>query len=139
MLKIHKIFILSFIIFQSCGIINLWSGKDYEIRESYYQDGSVEYKSSYFNNKLDGETYYYDAEGNLLTYAEYENGSLHGISKGFYQTGEVKYVCNYFYGHKHGEEKFYHENGQLQSILEYNYGKESKEIIRWDEKGDLLY
>ena len=60
-------------------------------------------------------------------------------SGGRVKTGNIKYLCNYFYGHKHGEEKFYHENGQLQSILEYNYGKESKEIIRWNEKGELLY
>ena len=140
MFKIKKIFIVFLIfILQSCGILNIWKNRNHEIRKSYYEDGSIEYKSSYFNNKLDGETYYYDTKGNLLTYAEYENGSLHGISKGFYKTGNIKYICNYFYSHKHGEEKFYHENGQLQSILEYNYGKESKEIIRWNEKGELLY
>ena len=77
--------------------------------------------------------------GTLLTYAEYGNGSLNGLSKGFYPSGAIKYSCTYFYGHKHGEEKFYHENGQVQSIVRYDYGQETEGMIRWNEKGELIY
>ena len=140
MFKIKKICIVFLIfILQSCGILNIWKNRNHQIRKSYYEDGSIEYESSYFNEKLDGATYYYDNKGLLQTYSEYENGSLHGISKKFYKSGNILYECNYFYGHKHGEEKFYHENGQIQSLIEYNYGNEIKKIIRWNEKGELLY
>ena len=88
---------------------------------------------------MDGPTYYYSIDGILLTYAEYENGSIHGISKNYYKTGEIQYLCLYFYGHKHGEEKFYHKNGQVQSLLQYEYGKEISEMIRWNQNGELLY
>ena len=141
MFKSQKLFILYMLtlIIHNCGLINLWENRDHEIKKSYYDDGSLEYKSSYFNNKLDGASYYYNIEGSLLTYAEYENGSLHGMSKNFYQTGEIQYSCSYFHGHKHGDEKFYHKNGQPQSLIKYEYGKEVSEMIRWSEKGELLY
>lgn len=141
MLKNQKLFLSCIFIlsFQACGILNLWKHRDYEIKKSYYDDGSLEYKSSYFNDKLDGASYYHSIDGSLLTYAEYENGSLHGMSKIFYQTGEIQYSCSYFHGHKHGDENFYHKNGQPQSLIKYEYGKEVLEMIRWSEKGELLY
>ena len=141
MLEKQKLFITVIVVltFQSCGIFNFFDRKDHEVKESYYPDGSLEYKSTYFNDKLDGPTWYYSPKGILVTYAEYVNGSMHGISKSFYETNELKYICNYFHGHKHGDEKFYYKNGQIQSLVKYEYGKEIKEIIRWNEKGELLY
>ncbi len=133
------IILICILSFQSCGLLNFWKFRKHEIKESYYNNGSLEYKSSYFNDKLDGPTYYYDMNGTLLTYAEYGNGSLNGLSKGFYPSGAIKYSCTYFYGHKHGEEKFYHENGQVQSIVRYDYGQETEGMIRWNEKGELIY
>ena len=135
-LLIILIFIFSF---QNCGIFQFSENENKEVRESYYPDGSLEYKSNYFNNKLDGPTWYYNSEGVLLTYAEYVNGSIHGISKSFYETGELKYICSYFHGHKHGEEKVYYKNGQIQTLVKYEYGKEIEGMIRWNEKGELLY
>ena len=141
MFKNKKIFILAiFILFlHSCGIFEFWKHRKHDIETSYYNDGSLEYKTSYFNNKLDGPSYYYSIDGILLTYAEYQNGSLHGISKSYYSTGGIKYNCGYLHGHKHGDEKFYHKNGQVQSLIKYNYGEQVEEIIRWNEKGELLY
>jgi len=141
MLKSLNIFIICFFILniQSCGLLNFGQTKNHEIKKSYYDDNSLEYKSSYYNNKLDGSSYHYSIDGILLSYAEYENGSPHGIWKTFYNTGEIKYSCSYFHGHKHGEEKFYHKNGQAQSLMKYDYGEEVSEIIRWDENGELLY
>ena len=136
--KLLTVFIF-ILIFQNCGFINFWKHRNHDVKESYYSDGSLEYKSTYFNDKLDGPTWYYSPEGVLLTYAEYVNGSMHGISKSFYETNELKYICSYFHGHKHGEEKFYYKNGQIQSLVKYEYGKEIEEIIRWNEKGELLY
>ena len=56
-----------------------------------------------------------------------------------YPSGVIKYSCTYFYGHKHGEEKFYHQNGKVQSLVKYNYGTEVEDMIRWNEKGELIY
>ena len=137
MFKKQQIFIICFIlIFQSCSLVKIWKHRKHDIRKSYYDNGSLEYQSSYFNDKLDGPTYYYDINGTLLTYL---NGSLHGISESYYITGEIKYSCLYSYGHKNGEERFYHQNGQLQSLSKYDYGKQIGELIRWNEKGELLY
>ena len=124
---------------QNCGLFNSWENRDYEIIKSYYEDGSLEYKSSYLNNELDGPSSYYDIHGNLLSYAEYVDGSPHGIWKNFYSSGQIQYSCYYFHGHKHGEEKFYHKNGEIQSLVKYDYGEEISGIIRWDQNGELLY
>tara|TARA_Y100001968_G_C19150306_1_gene615836 strand:+ start:124 stop:609 length:486 start_codon:yes stop_codon:yes gene_type:complete len=141
MFKNQKLIIILVCIFstQSCSLLDFWKFRQHEIRESYYNNGSLEYKSSYFNDKLDGPTYYYDINGVLITYAEYSNGSLNGISKSFYPSGKIKYSCTYFYGHKHGEEKFYHNNGKEQSLVKYDYGVQVDDIIRWNEKGELIY
>ena len=141
MLKNQKLFILCILTvsIHNCGLLNFWENRNYEIRKSYYDDSSLEYKSSYLNNKLDGSSYHYSLNGTLLSYAEYTNGSLHGISKNYYRTGEIQSSCLYFHSHKHGEEKFYYKNGQLQSLIKYDYGKEISTIIRWDENGELLY
>ena len=137
----QKLFILCILTLgiHNCGLLDFWENRNHEIRESYYDDSSLEYESSYLNDKLDGPSYHYSFDGILLSYAEYANGSLHGIWKIFYDTGEIKYSCSYFYGHKHGEEKFYHKNSQVQSLIKYDYGKEISTIIRWDENGELLY
>ena len=132
------ILIFSFII-QNCGVISLWKNRNHNIRESYYNNGKLEYNSSYLNDKLDGPSYHYNQDETLISYAEYSNGSPHGIWKIFYNSGELKYSCSYFYGNKHGEEKFYHNNGQTQSLVKYEYGKEISEISRWKKNGELLY
>ena len=141
MLKNQKLFVICIIIFtiQNCGLIDLWKNRNHEIRKSHYNNGTLEYESSYLNNKLDGPSYHYNIGGMLISYAEYVNGSPHGIWKIFYDSGKLKYTCSYFYAHKDGEEKFYHENGQMQSLIKYEYGKVISDIIRWDENGELLY
>ena len=141
MLKNQKIFILCVfaLIIQSCGFIDLWKNRNHEIRKSHYNNGTLEYNSSYLNDKLDGPSYHYNLNGILISYAEYSNGSPHGIWKIFYDSGKLKYSCSYLYGHKHGEEKFYHDNGQIQSLMKYDYGNEISNIIRWDKNGELLY
>ena len=119
MLRKQKLFIIFIFIlsFQNCGILSFWKHRKHDVRKSYYSNGSLEYKSTYFNDKLDGPTWYYSPDGELLTYAEYVNGSIHGVSKSFYKTNQLKYSCAYFHGHKHGEEKFYYRNGQTQSLI----------------------
>ena len=141
MLKNQKLFVICIIIFtiQNCGLINLWENRNHEIRKSHYNNGILEYESSYLNDKLDGPSYHYNIDGILISYAEYVNGSPHGIWKIFYDTGKLKYTCSYFYAHKDGEEKFYHKNGQVQSLIKYEYGKEISDIMRWNENGELLY
>ena len=141
MLKKQKLFMICIIIFtiQNCGLINLWENRNHEVRKSYYDNGAVEYESSYLNDKLDGPSYHYNVDGILISHAEYVNGSPHGIWKIFYNSGKLKYTCSYFYSHKNGEEKFYHENGQIQSLIKYEFGEEISDIIRWDENGELLY
>jgi len=141
MFKKQKLFYLFILILsvQSCGLLNFWKNRNHEIRESYYNDGTLEYNSSYFNNKLDGPSYYYSIHGILLSYSEYSNGSAHGIWKNFHDTGEIRYSCSYFYGNKHGEEKFYYKNGEVQSLTKYTYGDETSPIIRWNKNGELLF
>jgi len=141
MLKNQKLLVICIIIFtiQNCGLIDLWKNRNHEIRTSHYNKGALEYESSYLNDKLDGPSYHYNVDGILISYAEYVNGSPHGIWKIFYDTGKLKYTCSYFYSHKDGEEKFYHKNGQIQSLIKYEYGKEISDIMRWDENGELLY
>ena len=86
MFKNRTLFIVYILILsvQGCGLIDFWENRNHEIRISHYDNGFLEYKSSYFNDKLDGPSYYYNSDGMLLSYAEYKNGSPHGTWKTFY-------------------------------------------------------
>ena len=92
MFKIQKLFILFILTLSlhNCGLLNFWENSNYEIRKSYYNNSLLEYKSSYLNNKLDGPSYHYSIDGTLLSYAEYDNGSIHGIWKIFYDIEKKK-------------------------------------------------
>ena len=70
MLKNQKIFILCVfaLIIQSCGFIDLWKNRNHEIRKSHYNNGTLEYNSSYLNDKLDGPSYHYNLNGILISY-----------------------------------------------------------------------
>ncbi len=78
----------------------------------YHQNGKIEQKRYYMNNKLNGmNTFYYD-NGQIASEANYNSGILDGEYKQWYKTGKLKLVAIY-------------ENGNL---LENKY-------IEYDEIG----
>jgi antitoxin component YwqK of YwqJK toxin-antitoxin module len=110
----------------------------YKIVYSYYKNGQNEYMASYFNSMLDGETIYWDEDGEVKSISYYLAGELHGKWTQFNVDGIVVHEVEYFHGKKHGYENYFWDNGKMKSKQEYIFGKVSGEIFRWDVSGERL-
>jgi antitoxin component YwqK of YwqJK toxin-antitoxin module len=105
---------------------------------SYYKNGQKEYKATYFNSMLDGETISWDENGDVKSISYYLAGELHGKWTQFNTLGIVVHESEYFHGDKHGYEKYFWDNGNIKSQQEYIFGIVSGEIFRWDVSGERL-
>ena len=108
-----------------------------QVVRSYYDNGNIEYKSFYLNDKLDGPTYYYSKSNHLISYTEYKQGYFHGKSILYFKNGHIKLESLYKDGHLHGQENYYYRNGNLKLRNVYNFGVKMK-TIRWKENGILI-
>ena len=135
--------ILIIFLFSSCSNFKNVNIKDYEsnhyIKSTYYENGQLEYESSYLNNILDGPTSYWNAEGQLQSYAEYSNGKPHGKWQIYFTSGQLKYEALYSHGKLNGKEIYYYSNGQTKTLNIYEYGEKKGDTIRWDENGEMIY
>jgi antitoxin component YwqK of YwqJK toxin-antitoxin module len=104
----------------------------------YFLNGNVETEISYFGNKLDGLSRYWNIKGLLISESNYLNGLPHGFWIYYQQNGNLLKVEEYQFGQKHGYERYYHENGILKSEIKYVNGKIFSQIIRWDSNGNIL-
>ena len=77
--------------------------KELELHQSFYSNGMMEYEAEIRNGIPDGKVKYWNIEGKLVTYANYENGKLHGTSTRFHENGELASMIEYFYGEINGE------------------------------------
>ena len=64
----------------------------------YYINGKKEHEATYKNNKIDGESKYWNENGNLILEENYSNGKLNGIIKSFYPNGNLKHEKIYSNG-----------------------------------------
>lgn len=105
---------------------------------SYYKNGQKEYKATYFNSMLDGETIYWDEMGHVKSISHYSAGELHGKWTQYNVYSVIVHETEYFHGEKHGYEKYFWDNGNIKSQQEYIFGNVSGEIIRWDISGKRM-
>ena len=134
-------YLIGLLLLISCSLSVKREGPEIEreMKRSYYTNGTLEYESTYFNDRLDGYSKYWDDLGSLISHVEYMNGQPHGFWNTYYNNGQVKISTVYFHGKKHGEEKSYYENGQLKSLGIYVYDQLVEDIVRWKKNGDLIY
>ena len=131
------ILVIILFLFFSCTHFN--SSINRYIEKDYYTNGKIKYKIQKFNDKIDGYAKYWDEYDNIINIVHYSNGILHGEWKEFYSNGNIKFIVNYEYGLKQGKETWNHYNGNKKSEVIYDYGIIISDIIRWDEKGKLIY
>ena len=117
----------------------VWFNKSkYEIDKLYYDNGTIEAIVSKKNGMLNGVSYYYDIDSNLISSANYMNDLLHGQWIEYFKNGNVKHHVFYNYGLKHDSEIWYYENGQIKSETVYDNGEVISETLRWDYDGNII-
>lgn len=105
------------------------------IEREYFENGNIQYESSYKFGKLDGVSKSWTEEGNIISSVEYKNGLLYGRWVTYYSSGQIKNSISYIDGKKNGKEIWYHMNGEKQSEVTYNMEVIISDIMRWDENG----
>ena len=122
----------------------------YDVKRSYYPDGSVKTIGTYKRGLPEGIFREYDAKGNLTDTAKvYSGGRLlsqgklddqgreQGLWREFYEDGKIKSEGNYKDGRREKEWNFYYNNGQVEQTGEYVKGKPSGEWIKYFSDGKL--
>ena len=111
-------------------------GKNFHEGEStwYHENGQIQQKRYYFNNKINGLNTYYYENGEKSSESEYYNGILNGDYVQYYQNGKIKLYALYEYGdlvdNKYVE---YDENGMAALVYFEDFEKNKSKWIDKDE------
>lgn len=97
-------------------------GKRNGLHESYFKNGSIEFRYSYLNGQRNGKFYQYRENESLVEESEYKNGVLHGIQINYHPNGRKEFVKHYVEGKRHGEVLQYNSRGELVNRTLYNMG-----------------
>jgi antitoxin component YwqK of YwqJK toxin-antitoxin module len=81
--------------------------------KQYYENGSLEYISTYKNGKLNGEYKEWSDKGILVEHSHYKDSKLHGEYKLYYDSGKLYRGGVYINGEREGEFKELYSDGQL--------------------------
>ncbi len=102
---------------------------------TYHDNGQIQTKIPYVNDKRHGIKKEYDENGRLDYEIPYVNGKKHGVEKWYYANGQISLEIPYVNGKKHGIEKEYYENGKLKSKKPYKEGRRYGYGGYYDDKG----
>jgi S1-C subfamily serine protease/antitoxin component YwqK of YwqJK toxin-antitoxin module len=111
-------------------------GKNFHEGEAtwYFQNGKIEQKRYYINNKINGKnTFYYD-NGQIAQEANYDRGVYIGLYQQWYKTGKLKITAYYEQGNL-VENKYieYDENGLGALVFNENFVLNKR---NWEIKGE---
>ena len=81
--------------------------------KQYYENGSLEYMSTYKNGKLDGEYKEWSEKGILVEHSYYKDSLLHGEYNLYYASGKLFREGVYINGKREGEFKEWYSDRQL--------------------------
>ncbi|MCF8292422.1 MAG: trypsin-like peptidase domain-containing protein [Chitinophagaceae bacterium] len=101
----------------------------------YFENGKIEQKRYYWNNKITGKNTYYFDNGQIAQEANYKIGKYNGLYQQWYKTGKPKITAYY----EHGslvENKYieYDENGLGALVYKENF-RANKDI--WEDKNEV--
>ena len=90
--------------------------------EGYYDNGELESKGNYKDDKKVGYwEHYYNGNGELSSKGNYKNDVKDGYWEGYYRNGKLEYKGNYKDGFKDGYWEGYYSNGQVLLLYKENY------------------
>ena len=92
-------------------------------RETYYENGQLQTKSTYVAGKKDGPIEWYYENGQLLAKSTYVAGEQDGLNETYYENGQLKRKGNYVAGNLDGPHERYYENGQFEWKRTFAAGK----------------
>jgi len=105
-----------------------------DLRNTYYNDGTIKSTGGYVDGKKEGTHRNYDDEGNIIGAEIYrkgekmadgivnQQGDYQGFWKLYYDTGELRAEGEYENNDRIGEWKFYHKNGEIEHKAKYVAG-----------------
>lgn len=105
---------------------------------TYFKNGKVSARESYYYGAFDGERLFNNSDGSLLDRYEYLQGEKHGAFKIGYLGGQTKEEGLYKNNDLEGVIKEYFANGQLRLMETYHAGWLEGISELYDEKGVLL-
>jgi uncharacterized protein len=111
-------------------------------------------KELYFNDKLNGKSFYYDKEEGYLKYTyNYDKGKKHGLGKQYDESGKVINLFEYFNGFlvessmvnrknssggKTGKWLTFYPAGQIETETHYINGKKHGRYRKYDKAGNII-
>jgi hypothetical protein len=103
----------------------------------YYTSGSIEIKSNYVNDTLDGAFEEYYPNGQLKIRTAFIRGVQNGELVEYFDDGKIKQEANYVNGKSEGINTFYYHNGKIstrailkESVTQYYTSYDSLGLIK---------
>lgn len=104
---------------------------------SFYEDGTLHRKESYYNGKLQDSSLTYYPNGQLYQARFYHENKRAGIHKAWYPNGQLKFWYTFHNGLNHGNHKEWSSKGTLLKDFNYKMGFESGSQKLWDINGKI--
>ena len=105
--------------------------------EDWYVSDGIAYDKG-TNLPLDGEVFFYDANGNLEFEGPYKNGKAEGLVKIYYKSGSLLAEVPFKNGKREGLSRIYDENGNLQIEMPFKNDECEGLAKAYYENGNLL-
>ncbi|OHD19685.1 MAG: hypothetical protein A2086_01685 [Spirochaetes bacterium GWD1_27_9] len=116
-----------------------WGIKEGEFVK-YLDNGKLERKETYKDNKLNGIFEVYSNNGNLKEKTNYTDGKIDGDYISYYKdTTQIKKQATYKQGLLDGEWKLYYKNGNPRLKISFKDGDVEGECITYYDNGNISY
>ncbi|MFY0601862.1 MAG: toxin-antitoxin system YwqK family antitoxin [Cyclobacteriaceae bacterium] len=104
--------------------------------QSYYTDGSLQSKSSFYMGKLEGDKIHFYPNGDTAQIRPYHDGKKHGKHLAWYKNRQLKFEYYFVEGLSEGNHWTWYENGNLNMDMNFKDGRElgSQKVYRMDGK-----
>lgn len=143
-----KVFILSLVLFSlfSCGESTSktpkpptdgvhYVGDSVNFIKYIYKDGIIISEQPFVDNKANGVSKDYYANGNLRLTVEYKDAKREGLSVTYYETGEKHSETSYKNGKKDGIKYIYKKDGSITSKVPFADGMPIPPLEEFDVDG----
>lgn len=101
----------------------------------YYNNGNINIRCTYNNDKLDGLYEKFNPDGSLNESTNYKDGLKEGSSNLYFENGKIAISMNFENDLPQGEYKEYFDNGQVKIDGQYNGGFYDGEWSYYDFNG----
>ncbi|MBL4905999.1 MAG: hypothetical protein COA50_08395 [Flavobacteriaceae bacterium] len=99
-------------------------GKKHGVRESYYENGKVQFEDQFVKGVQQGISFQYRADGTKVYECPYVIGKKEGVKIEYERNGSISFKKNYKNGKLQGEYLQYNNDGKLVARTYYELGKQ---------------